>query len=36
VFDYLKVRINGSGSVYYTGNPDTEISRNGSGKVYKY
>lgn len=36
VLDYLKVRISGSGDVYYRGNPstvDTDIS--GSGEVHK-
>lgn len=36
VIDYLKVRISGSGNVYYRGNPGTvDLDISGSGKVHK-
>jgi hypothetical protein len=35
VSDYLDVEISGSGNVYYMGNPATQISISGSGKVIR-
>jgi hypothetical protein len=34
--DHLKVKITGSGSTYYLGNPTIESEISGSGKVLKY
>ena len=33
VTEYLKVRIEGSGSVYYRGNPELDVFIDGSGDV---